>query len=61
MSPELYYQFSKGEATYEYNIFKNDVYGLGVMLIEIALLERRSDRKSEAQVDPYKNDVGPCD
>lgn len=39
LSPEIYYNFRRGETNLKYNIFKNDVYGLGILFIEMLLLE----------------------
>ncbi|EAR82963.2 transmembrane amino acid transporter protein (macronuclear) [Tetrahymena thermophila SB210] len=61
LSPELYYMYRRGETDIKYNPFKNDVYGIGVLLCQLASCEYRPSRKEEAKVDPYKNDKGPCD
>ncbi|KAL4427181.1 hypothetical protein ABPG74_013385 [Tetrahymena malaccensis] len=61
LSPELYYMYRRGETDIKYNPFKNDVYGIGVLLCQLASCEYRPSRKEEAKIDPFKNDKGPCD
>jgi serine/threonine protein kinase len=52
LSPELFYQYRQGafdqKTIIKYSPFKNDVYGLGVVLFYLCTFMHRGDRSAEA-------------
>lgn len=43
------------------DLFKNDVYALGVIFAELGSFKKRPDREKEAKANPIQQDQGPYD